>query len=550
MVCYRFLSGLDNTGAMAGRHRWSALTAYVLAVTAAGLLLCAGLAVNGGIRAVLDAPPVFWILVAFLVASQVRTIDLPRPDDPKEITISTTFAWALLLAWGTAPAALALGAAAVVGDLLERKAPKKVAFNAAQYLLALGAGGGVFTLLGGRPPFTVGQLPAFAAGALVYFLVNWTLVGVVATLARGARISPRIWAGIRVEILPEAILAAMAPIVVVLAQQSAVLVLLLPLPMLGVYLACKAAIEADANRAAAEAAAAAARVVAAEQARLAQAEQAVARQLQESERLKENLLATVSHELRTPLSGVLGAIATLEQRSNVLSPELRRELVSIAARQGKRLKELIEELLLAATLEQIPGRLTPTRPVDASELARQACGAARLANPRQAITMSVDGALPVRAAPEAILQALSNLLDNAARYSPEGVPIRLDVSRSGNQAVIAVEDGGPGVPPPERERIFERFMRIDYPGAGSQRGGGVGLGLYVARQLARAQGGALEVGEPVGAAGGARFELRLPLAIDVADAAPVPQTPEPDRAVPTRTGSRSDSRTSRGSRGA
>jgi signal transduction histidine kinase len=507
MVCYRFLSGLDNTGAMAGRHRWSALTAYVLAVTAAGLLLCAALAVNGGIRAVLDAPPVFWVVVVFLVASQIRTIDLPRADDPKEITISTTFAWALLLAWGTAPAALALGAASVVGDVLKHKAPKKVAFNAAQYLLALGAGGGVFALLGGRPPFTVGQLPAFAAGALVYFLVNWTLVGVVATLARGARISPRIWAGIRVEILPEAILAAMAPIVVVLAQQSAVLVLLLPLPMLGVYLACKAAIEADASRAAAEAAAAAARVVAAEQARLAQAEQAVARQLQESEQLKENLLATVSHELRTPLSGVLGAIATLEQRSNVLSPELRRELVGIAARQGKRLKELIEELLLAATLEQIPSRW--------------------LANPRQTITMSLDGALPVRAAPEAVLQALTNLLDNAARYSPEGVPIRLDASRSGNQAVIAVEDGGPGVPPPERERIFERFMRIDHPDAGSRRGGGVGLGLYVARQLARAQGGALEVGEPVGAAGGARFELRLPLAVDVADAAPVPQTPEP-----------------------
>jgi two-component system, OmpR family, sensor kinase len=512
MFCYRFLSGLENLGAMAGRHRWSALTAYVLAVTAAGLLLWAVLAIKGGVRATRDAPPAFWLLVVFLVASQLRTIPLPRLSDLKEITTSTTFAWALLLGWGMAPAALALAVASVVADALHRRAIKKVAFNAAQYTLALGAAGSVFELLGGGPPFTVGQVPAFAAGALVYFVVNWTLVEIVATFAQGARISWRPLAGIRVEILPEAILAAMAPIVAVLAQQSVVLVLLLPLPMLGVYLACKAAIEADANRTAAEAAAAAARVVAAEQARLAQAEQAVARQLRESERLKENLLASVSHELRTPLSGVLGAIATLEQRSHLLSPELRHELVAIAARQGKRLKELIEELLLAATLEQIPGQRVPPRAVDAAELAQQAFGAAMLANPGQTISLSLNGVLPVRAAPEAILQALTNLLDNAAKYSPEGVPIRLEASRAGDHAVIAVEDAGPGVPASERERIFERFMRLDDERRGSARGGGVGLGLYVARQLARAQGGALELGDPVGAARGARFELRLPLA--------------------------------------
>ena len=532
MFCYRSLSGLENSGAMAGRHRWSALMAYVLAVTAAGLLLWVVLAVRGGgVRAALHAPPAFWLLVAFLVASQVRTIEVPRSGDLRAITTSTTFAWALLLAWGTAPAAMALAAASVVADALQRKAIRKVAFNAAQYTLALGAAGGVFALLGGRPSFTVGQLPAFAAGALVFFAVNWTLVEMVAAIARGARISWRALTAIRAEILPEAILAAMAPIVVVLAQQSVVLVLLLPLPMLGVYLACKAAIEADANRTATEAAAAAARVVAAEQARLAQAEQAVARQLLESERLKENLLATVSHELRTPLSGVLGAIATLEQRSHLLSPELRRELVAIAARQGKRLKELIEELLLAATLEQIPSQRATPQAVDAAELTRQAFGAAMLANPGQTISLSLNGVLPVRAAPEAVLQALTNLLDNAARYSPQGVPIRLEACRAGDHAVIAVEDAGPGVPAPERERIFERFMRLDDQPGRSSRGGGVGLGLYVARQLARAQGGALEMGDPVGAARGARFELRLPLASDGevpgADPAPLAQAREP-----------------------
>jgi len=280
-----------------------------------------------------------------------------------------------------------------------------------------------------------------------------------------------------------------------------------------VHLACRAAVDAEANRAAAEAAVATARVVAAEQARLAQAEQAVARRLQESERLKENLLAAVSHELRTPLAGVLGAIATLEQRGHLLSPELRGEFVAMASRQGKRLKELIEDLLLAATLEQIPSERLPAPPVDASLLARQACESVRDADPAQVIVASLDGSLPVRAAPEAVLQVLTNLLDNAARHSPEAAAIRLEGRRHAGHALIAIQDAGPGVPLAERERIFERFIRLDDEGA-SRRGGGVGLGLYVARRLARAQGGDLRIGEPVGMDGGARFEFVLPLAAE------------------------------------
>jgi len=109
-----------------------------------------------------------------------------------------------------------------------------------------------------------------------------------------------------------------------------------------------------------------------------------------------------------------------------------------------------------------------------------------------------------------LLQVLGNLLDNAAKYSPDGSPIRLEASRVGTLAVLAVEDAGPGVPRPERDRIFERFTQLD--SGATRRAGGVGLGLYIARQLAQAQGGELLVGEPVRPGAGARFELRLPLA--------------------------------------
>jgi signal transduction histidine kinase len=497
---------------MTGRSRKSAINSYVVAVAVTGSAILLLLAVTGGARSLAHMPAVFWLLCLYMVVGEVRYIALPRSGGLASITTTTCVCLTLLLGWGLAPTALVVAGSSIASDLIRRKEPRKVIFNAGQYAIAVTAGGAALLALGARPPFDVAELPAFFVAAAIYLFVNKTLVGIVVAMHREMPVNLRLWRGSRVEILPEAILVALAPLVLVVAQRSLALAVLLPLPMIGVHIACRAAIEAEANHAAAEAAVAAARVVASEQARLAQAEQAVARRLQESERLKENLLATVSHELRTPLAGVLGAIATLDQRGHLLTPDLRGELIGMAARQGRRLRELIEDLLLAATLEQVPSERVPVPAVDVSTLARQACDEARRAEPSLALVATLDGPLPVRATPEAVLQVLTNLLDNAARHSPEDVPIRLEAKRQGTHAVIAVQDEGPGVPLAERERVFERFIRLD--DRTSRRGGGVGLGLYVARRLARAQGGDLRIGEPVGADRGARFELLLPLAAD------------------------------------
>src|SRR5262245_17288707 len=513
---------------MTGRPRWSAIGSYVAAVTVTGSAILLVLAVHGGARALPHLPPVFWLLCLFMLAGQLRYIMLPRSGNMEEITTTTCLSLALLLGWGVAPAALALAASSIASDCFHRKAPKKVLFNAGQYAIAVAAGGAVLLALGVRPPFEIGHLPGFFLAAAAYLIANKTLVGIVVAMHQQAPIDLRLWRGSGVQLLPEAILVAMAPLVLVAAQRSIVLALLLPLPMIGVHLACRAAVDAEANRAAADAAVAAARVIAAEQARLAQAEQAVARRLQESERLKENLLASVSHELRTPLAGVLGAVATLDQRGHLLSPELAREFVAMAARQGKRLKELIEDLLLAATLEQIPSERVPAPPVDASLLAREACESVREADPNQVIVASLEGSLPVRAAPEAVLQVLTNLLDNAARHSPEAAPIRLEARRQGAHALIAIQDAGPGVPLAERERIFERFIRLDDEGL-ARRSGGVGRGLDLARRLARAQGGAWRTADPVRVDGGARVQLLLPLAAE-----PEPAAPQLDLVGPAR----------------
>jgi signal transduction histidine kinase len=493
---------------MVARRGSSGLHAYVFAVSAVGLGLLVLLARSSGLATVQELPPVFWALVICLVVNESFPVLLPRAGS-RLATTAETFAFAILLGWGTAPAAFALVLGAVVADGLRRRAPEKLLFNAGQYGLLMAVAGGVYEALGDGRPFTAGRLPAFAVAALVFFVGNLVLVGVVTSLAYGRDFVTDLKESLRVEARPYAMVFGMAPIMLVVAQNEVSLLPLLLLPLLAVWVALKTAIEADQGRAAAEEAAEQARQVAAEQARLAAAEHALVERLQESDRLKDELLASVSHELRTPLAGLLGALATLSAREGQLTEAQRQELVGMAARQGDRLRAQIEQLLLAARLEQSTQEPEERPLVDAAAVAREALAAAREAYPGRAFVFEGDQRLPVQADARALSQVLGNLLDNAAKYSPDTSPIRLEASRYGALAVLAVEDAGPGVPAPERDRIFERFTQLD-TGA-TRRAGGVGLGLYIARQLANAQGGELLAAEPAHATG-ARFELRLPLA--------------------------------------
>jgi two-component system, OmpR family, sensor kinase len=123
-----------------------------------------------------------------------------------------------------------------------------------------------------------------------------------------------------------------------------------------------------------------------------------------------------------------------------------------------------------------------------------------------------------------VAQILGNLVGNAATHTPASSPIWIEASRRGGLAVVAVEDRGPGVPVHERARVFERFTQLN--GTDTPPKGGVGLGLYIARQLARAQGGEVLAVDPV-EAGGARFELRLPMVESHADAEPPADATKP-----------------------
>jgi signal transduction histidine kinase len=203
------------------------------------------------------------------------------------------------------------------------------------------------------------------------------------------------------------------------------------------------------------------------------------------------------------------------RRDRVTAAE-RDELVMMGIHQSERLHRMIEQLLAAARFEQPEGvaSLEAARvELDASELVRQAGAEARARHAHRRIAIETNGALPVRVAQDAIVQVLGNLLDNACKYSPDGEPVRLSGDRAGAEAVLAVEDAGPGIPEAEREHIFDRFTQLERHG--QRRAGGVGLGLYIARQLARSQDGDLLVVDPADGRG-ARFELHLPLLPDAA----------------------------------
>jgi signal transduction histidine kinase len=231
------------------------------------------------------------------------------------------------------------------------------------------------------------------------------------------------------------------------------------------------------------------------------------RRLLELDRLKDEFVATASHELRTPVTAVYGALVTLRNRR--LDPEQRRALLEIAEEQSSRLIRLVEDVLSASQLRsnRLDLRVEPCDPV---VLARGVVDAAALYLPATlSIVLEAAPAIPAVAADsERLRQIVTNLVDNAVKYSPDGGKVTVRVERRDAAVRIAVEDDGLGIPAEERERVFEKFHRLDPHLLRGVRGSG--LGLYIARELALRMGGHLSVAprQPTGS----QFVVELPIA--------------------------------------
>jgi PAS domain S-box-containing protein len=230
------------------------------------------------------------------------------------------------------------------------------------------------------------------------------------------------------------------------------------------------------------------------------------------EQIRQDLLATVSHELRTPLAAIYGSAMTLNRDDIELPDDLATKLLNVIVDESTRLTTIVNDLLLASQLDA--GRLdVRIESCDGRALTESVAAAARTHLP-EGVRVEVQpapDAVPLVAADEAQLrQVLDNLIDNAIKYSPAGGEIRLGLEASDRGVRFSVADAGLGIPASERDRIFEKFYRLDPDMTGGI--GGTGLGLYIARELVRRVGGKIWVEANNGQ--GSVFYVEIPAAVE------------------------------------
>ena len=230
-----------------------------------------------------------------------------------------------------------------------------------------------------------------------------------------------------------------------------------------------------------------------------------AQRLREADARRGEIVANAGHELKTPLSIILGLSGRLLAATDGGSAE-RRDVERIRSNAYGLLKQ-VDDLLHAARIDD--GRVA-VEPVDCdvAALVRDAASSfqALLDDREQRLVLRTPGRLPARVDEEKLVTVLTNLLANAVRYAPRGGVVRCTVAAGGGRLLVEVADSGPGVPPPEREAIFERFHQVS--GERHRRPGGTGLGLAIVRELVTLLGGTVNAGEAP--EGGALFRITLP----------------------------------------
>lgn len=228
--------------------------------------------------------------------------------------------------------------------------------------------------------------------------------------------------------------------------------------------------------------------------------------LQELDRLKSEFVSLVSHELRAPLTNVRSAIELMELSCPGLNATCN-QMFEIVGEQIGRLGRLVDDVLNVSHIEAGELRLTYAA-VDIAQTAERAVNEIAARQTGHVFRWQ-GGALHscIWADADRLYEVVANLVDNAAKYSPPHSEVVLEVHAKGQEAVISVSDSGPGIPPEEHDRIFEKFHRLD---SGDEKETyGYGLGLYLCRCLVEAMNGRIWVESEPGQ--GATFRFALPL---------------------------------------
>lgn len=244
-------------------------------------------------------------------------------------------------------------------------------------------------------------------------------------------------------------------------------------------------------------------------------------QRKEVERLKSEFVSTVSHELRTPLTSIRGALGLLSEMRQVKLPENAARMIEIALKNSDRLVNLVNDILDFEKLAVDKVQFHKTR-VDLREEVRQAVALIQEYAAQFDVTVKCElpeELDPVYADPARLQQVLANLLSNAAKFSPQGDVVSINLEKAGDVARIYVIDNGPGIPRHFRDSIFTPFAQAD--GTNQRKVGGTGLGLHITKQLVERMGGVIDFHTQTGV--GTTFWVDFPLVKENAGYIPVPR---------------------------
>lgn len=232
-------------------------------------------------------------------------------------------------------------------------------------------------------------------------------------------------------------------------------------------------------------------------------------ELKELDQLKSDFVSMVSHELRAPLTNINGSIE-LMLADDQMDPEVQHAMLRIIGEQSARLTRLVQGILNVSRIEARKLEIHP-QTVSVRPLIEKVIANLPRSGNRHDFRLPDEPLPAVRADPDRLEEILTNLIDNAVKYSPNGGTIELKAQPNDGWLVISVSDPGVGIPPKELQKIFEKFHRVDRGDARTTYGHG--LGLYISKRLIEAHGGDIWVESRLGE--GSTFSFTLPLADEV-----------------------------------
>jgi signal transduction histidine kinase len=236
------------------------------------------------------------------------------------------------------------------------------------------------------------------------------------------------------------------------------------------------------------------------------AERSAAEELRRLSALRADFVSLVSHELGAPMASVIGCASTLRARWRELSAEQRESFLALIEQETGRLSTLIGDVLDTSRIDAGTFSFSFSD-VDVADLVRETSSMVALGNDEIQVVANVHEPLPaVRGDRDRLRQLLINLLSNAAKYTVAGDEIEVRALADDGSVVVSVADHGPGIPPDQQRLIFEKFGRVN---SGGRSKPGAGLGLFIARSIAEAHGGSLELQSSPGS--GSTFTFRIPV---------------------------------------